>query len=110
MLLSIAHKNFNITQLPINLQEDGKEILNVLDGSLDDCREELKVNHWLHEYKKCVHEKLDYFNNYVWELIEEINEEDDDEYFEVSCSCNIRNFIGWILGEIFVVEIFKIFV
>lgn len=108
MILSIAEKSFNITMLPKDRQDEGLELLNVLEGNLDECKMELKSDHLLYRYKTCVRAKLDSFDGDVWDLREDIiRDRQDDEDFDVSCGCELKNIVGWSVGGFLIFRIVK---
>jgi hypothetical protein len=77
-LLEKARENFNISSLPSVAREDGNDILIRLEENLDECRNLLKSDHMLWEYKVCIYQRLDTFENEIWDLRQSLRDEEDE--------------------------------
>lgn len=107
MVLSIAQNNCGGSSLPLDAREDVSEALSRLSDDLDECKNKLRTDHLLGDYKKCVVDKLNTFDDEVWNVLEDIKQSnfDSGENFDSSCSCELKNFIWLTLIGILVIII-----
>jgi hypothetical protein len=93
MLLVKARENFNISALPLVAREEGKDILIRLEENLDECRSSLKSDHTLWQYKICIYQHLNTFEDEIWDLRQSLRDEEDESTNDIDSSAKSLNAI-----------------
>lgn len=110
-ILAFVSTKFTIGKVQLQDRKEAREIIKNLKGELDDCSEQLKESHSLEKFKACVLDKVENSMDFMWELIEEESEEDEETHLTPSSSSSslpLRKFLiplnlisGFFIGKKF---------